>query len=269
MRQTPPAVLVFAASDPTGGAGIQADLLTLASLGCQPLTALTALTVQDTCGIQRVQAIETDLLEQQARSLLADIPIAAFKLGALGSVDNILCIARIVSDYPGLPLILDPVLASGRGDALADEEMIKVLREALIPRATVLTPNLPEARRLAGPGEEGKMEIAFCARHLLDLGARYVLVTGTHDDTPKVANTLYGASGILRRDHWQRLPGSYHGSGCTLASALAAYLARGTPVEEAVFRAQEYTWNALSHAFRPGKGQFIPDRLFRNHPRAE
>ncbi len=268
MHPIPPAVLVFAASDPTGGAGIQADLLTLASLDCYPLTAITALTVQDTCGIQSIHAVEARLLEQQARSLLADIPIAAFKLGALGSVDNIVRIAGIVSDYPGLPLVLDPVLASGRGDALADEEMISALRELLLPRTTVLTPNVPEARRLAGAKEEGIPETGLCARRLLDLGARYVLVTGTHDDTPEVINTLYGPSGMLRRDQWQRLPGSYHGSGCTLASALAAYLARGTPVGEAVFQAQKYTWNALSHAFYPGKGQSIPNRLYRQ-PKVE
>ncbi len=268
MHPIPPAVLVFAASDPSGGAGIQADLLTLASLGCYPLTAITALTVQDTCGIQSVHAVEARLLEQQARSLLADIPITAFKLGALGSVDNIVRIAKIVSDYPGLPLVLDPVLASGRGDALADREMISALCELLLPKTTILTPNLPEARRLAATGEEGQTEIASCARRLLDLGARHVLVTGTHDDTPEVVNTLYGASGILRSNHWQRLPGSYHGSGCTLASAIAAFLARGIPVEEAVFQAQEYTWNALSHAFRPGKGQSIPDRLYRQ-PKVE
>lgn len=268
MTPIPPAVLVFAASDPSGGAGIQADLLTLASLGCHPLTAITALTVQDTCGIQSVHAIEARLLEQQAHSLLADIPIAAFKLGALGSVNNIVRIAEIVSDYPGLPLVLDPVLASGRGDALADREMISALCQLLLPKTTILTPNLPEARRLAGTGEEGQTEIDFCVRRLLDLGARYVLVTGTHDDTPEVVNTLYGASGMLRRDHWQRLPGSYHGSGCTLASAIAAFLARGIPIEEAVFQAQEYTWNALTHAFRPGKGQSIPDRLYRQ-PKVE
>ncbi|MCH2219781.1 MAG: bifunctional hydroxymethylpyrimidine kinase/phosphomethylpyrimidine kinase, partial [Dechloromonas sp.] len=110
----PPQVLVFAASDPSSGAGIQADLLTLASLGCHPLTALTAITVQDTVGVQSVQALSAEIVEQQARTILEDMPVAAFKVGVLGSVENVLAVAEIVSDYPDIPLILDPVLASGR-----------------------------------------------------------------------------------------------------------------------------------------------------------
>jgi hydroxymethylpyrimidine/phosphomethylpyrimidine kinase len=113
---SPPQVLVFAASDPSSGAGIQADILTLASLGCHPLTAMTALTVQDTVGVQSVHPVSAELLEQQARTILEDMPVAAFKIGVLGSVENVLAVAEIVSDYPEIPLIFDPVLASGRGD---------------------------------------------------------------------------------------------------------------------------------------------------------
>jgi len=145
----PPLVLVFAASDPSSGAGIQADLLTLASLGCHPLTALTAITVQDTVGVQSVQALGAELVEQQARAILEDMPVAAFKIGVLGSVENVLAVAEIVSDYPEIPLILDPVLASGRGDELSGEEIISAMREMLLPQTTLVTPNAPEARRLA------------------------------------------------------------------------------------------------------------------------
>lgn len=264
MNPTPPLVLVFAASDPSAGAGIQADLLTLASLGCHPLTALTALTVQDTVGVESVHPVDTEILERQARSLLEDMPVAAFKIGVLGSVENIVAVAEIVSDYPDVPLVFDPVLASGRGDEFSNEDMLSAMRELLLPQTTVLTPNSPEARRLAEQDDdENEPDPDECARRIIELGAQYVLLTGTHENTPQVVNTLYGDAGIvLRRDHWDRLPGSYHGSGCTLASAVAACLAGGAGIEDAVRDAQDFTWRTLENAFRPGMGQFIPDRFF-------
>jgi hydroxymethylpyrimidine/phosphomethylpyrimidine kinase len=264
----PPAVLSFAASDPTGGAGIQADILTLASLGCHPLSVLTAITVQDTTGVEGVLPIDPGWVADQARALLEDMPIAAFKLGLLGSVEVIAAIAEVVADYPDIPLILDPVLASGRGDQFADEEMIEAMIGLLLPQTTVLTPNSLEARRLAqqlgaeDDGGRGGATLADCARGLIDAGCEHVLVTGTHEGTPQVVNTLYGSHGVIRSDRWERLPGSYHGSGCTLASAIAAYLACGADIGEAVRGAQEYTWRALAAGYRPGMGQFIPDRLF-------
>ncbi len=259
----PPQVLVFAASDPTSGAGIQADILTLASLGCHPLTALTAITVQDTSGVLSVQAVSAELLEQQARTVLEDMPVLAFKLGVLASVENVLAVAEILSDYPEIPLVFDPVLASGRGDALSGEDIIIAMREMLLPQTTIITPNAPEARRLAESDEdESEPSIDVCAERLIQMGVQYVLITGTHENTPEVINTLYGPNGVIRHDRWERLPGSYHGSGCTLASAIAGCLAGGANVEEAVRDAQDYTWQALKNGFRGGMGQFIPDRLF-------
>jgi hydroxymethylpyrimidine/phosphomethylpyrimidine kinase len=260
---SPPQVLVFAASDPSSGAGIQADILTLASLGCHPLTALTALTVQDTVGVQSIHPISAELLEQQARTVLEDMPVAAFKIGVLGSVENVLAVAEIVSDYPEIPLVFDPVLASGRGDELSSEEIISAIREMLLPQTTVLTPNAPEARRLAErDDDDGEPSIDVCAQRLIEMGAQYVLITGTHENTPQVVNTLYGADGVIRRDQWERLPGSYHGSGCTLASAIAGCIAGGASIEDAVRDAQDYTWQALAAGFRGGMGQLIPDRFF-------
>ncbi len=258
-----PSVLVFAASDPSSGAGIQADIMTLASLGCHPLTALTALTVQDTVGVQSVHPISAELLEQQARTVLEDMPVAAFKIGVLASLENVLAVAEIVGDYPEIPLIFDPVLASGRGDEFSDEEIITAMREMLLPQTTLLTPNAPEARRLAeNPDDESEPSIEVCAQRLIEMGAQYVLITGTHENTPQVVNTLYSAEGVIRRDDWERLPGSYHGSGCTLASAIAGCIAGGASVEDAVRDAQDYTWQTLANPLRPGMGQFIPDRFF-------
>ena len=260
---SPPLVLVFAASDPSSGAGIQADLLTLASLGCHPLTALTAVTVQDTVGVQSVHPLAAELVEQQARTILEDMPVVAFKIGVLGSVENVLAVAEIVSDYPDIPLIFDPVLASGRGDELSGEEIISAIREMLLPQTTLLTPNAPEARRLAESDEdENEPSIDVCAQRLIEMGAQYVLITGTHENTPQAINTLYGPEGVLRHDQWERLPGSYHGSGCTLASAIAGCIAGGASMEDAVRDAQDYTWQTLKNGFHAGMGQLIPDRFF-------
>src|SRR6266513_1655587 len=222
MSHSPPIVLTFAASDPTGGAGLQADLLTLASMGCHPLSVVTALTMQDTRGVEGILAVEADWVAGQARHLLEDMRVAAFKLGVFGA-----------------------------------------LRELIVPQCTVVPPNSLEARRLAASGDDaGEIELAACARRLLALGCEYVLVTGTHEASAEVVNTLYAGGAVVREDRWQRLPGSYHGSGCTLASAIAAALANGLEVAGAVRDAQEYTWQALAGGFRPGMGQLLPDRFF-------
>ncbi|PKO84725.1 MAG: hydroxymethylpyrimidine/phosphomethylpyrimidine kinase [Betaproteobacteria bacterium HGW-Betaproteobacteria-11] len=267
-NEVPPIVLTFAASDPTGGAGLQADILTLASLGCHPLTVVTALTVQDTSGVEGILPIDAEWVADQARALLEDMPVAAFKIGMLGNVETIAALAEVLADYPDIPVVLDPVLSSGRGDALADEDMIEALVGLLLPQTTLLTPNSLEARRLAQQEEDGEDEadnppdLPRCARQLLDLGCEYVLITGTHEGTPQVINTLYGRHGVVRSDRWERLPGSYHGSGCTLASAIAAHLANGIDLEASVRGAQDYTWRTLAAGFRPGMGQRIPNRLF-------
>jgi len=264
LPEIPPIVLTFAASDPSAGAGMQADILTIASMGCHPLTVVTAITVQDTSGVDDVQPVDAELVMNQARTVLEDMPVAAFKIGLLGSVENIATIAEIISDYSDIPLVLDPVLSSGRGDELANEDMLDAMRELLLPQTTILTPNSLEARRLIQDedNEEDNPDLAECAKRIIQLGCEYVLITGTHENTPKVINSLYGEHGLIRSDSWPRLPGIYHGSGCTLASAIAALLANGLPMEEAVREAQEYTWETLKYGFRPGMGQHIPDRLF-------
>jgi len=264
MPELPPIVLVFAATDPSGGAGLQADIMTLSSMGCHPLSCVTAITIQDTMGVEDVLPIDPEWVADQARAVLEDMPVAAFKIGMLGSIEAIAFIAEVVSDYPDIPLILDPVLASGRGDELATDEMVQGIRELLVPQTTILTPNSLEARRLAADDgdDNDNPDLAECAKRLIASGCEYVLITGTHENTPQVVNTLYGHDGIVRSDAWQRLPGNYHGSGCTLASAIAATIANGLSVAEGVKDAQEYTWQALKAAFRPGMGQHIPDRLF-------
>lgn len=258
-QAAPPSVLSFAASDPTSGAGVQADLLTLAALGCHPLSVLTAITAQDTRGVAQLWPLPSAWIAEQARVVLADVRVAAFKAGVLGSADNVRAIGDVVRRHAQVPWVVDPVLASGRGDALADDDAIAALRETILPRATVLTPNSLEARRLA----RGASDLDECARRLVGTGCKYVLITGTHEEGAEVVNTLYDQHGIVREDRWPRLPGTYHGSGCTLASAIAARLAHGAAIGEAVREAQEFTWHALSAGFAAGAGQLLPNRFHR------
>src|SRR5450830_1849094 len=260
-NQAPPSVLTFAATDPSGGAGLQADILTFASIGCHPLSVVTAITVQDTIGVDSVLPMDADWVNDQARAILEDVQVSAFKLGLLGSVENIAVIAEIMSDYPDIPLLIDPILTSGRGDDLTNDAMI----ELLFPQATLITPNSLEARRFAFADDSDEVALTSLdesAKRLLAMGSEYVLITGTHERTSEVTNTLYGENKLIKAYKWERLAGSYHGSGCTLTSAIAACMAHGLTIEEAIEEAQEFTWQTLKNGFRPGMGQFIPDRMF-------
>jgi hydroxymethylpyrimidine/phosphomethylpyrimidine kinase len=256
--KSPPVVLVFAGHDPSGGAGIQADIEALASQGCHAATVITALTVQDTRDVQDFRPLDAVELIAQARAVLEDMPVATFKLGMLGSVENIEAIHTILNDYPEIPVVFDPVLASGGGTGLGGPELIQAMQVLLLPMTTVLTPNSPEARALA----RGADTLDACALSLLDAGTDYVLVTGTHEDSRHVDNRLHHEDRLLETFTWERLPGSYHGSGCTLASSLAGLLARGLDPFAAAHEAQDYTWNALRQGYRPGLGQQLPNRLF-------
>jgi hydroxymethylpyrimidine/phosphomethylpyrimidine kinase len=252
MSQNYPAVLVFAGTDPTGGAGLQADVLTLASLGCHPLSVVTAVTVQDTLGVEDFLVLDAMWVADQARAVLEDMPVAAIKIGMIGSAEIVSAIAEVISDYPDIPVVLDPIVASGRGDELADEDLIDAMRDLLLPQTTLLTPNSLEARRLAQDEAEDDVEpdLDLCAERLLDLGCEYVLITGSHEQSAEVDNALYGRDGEVQTLSWERLPGSYHGSGCTLASACAALLAQGMSVPEAVKAAQEFTYQTLRFGYR-------------------
>jgi len=250
--------MTFSGHDPSGGAGIQADIESLSSQGCQAATVVTALTVQDSRDVSAVMPIDASQLIAQARAVLDDMPVTVFKIGMIGTVDNARAIHTVLQDYPRTPLILDPVLASGNGTPLANEQLLDAIRQLLLPLATVVTPNSLEARLLAPQADT----LDNCALSLLDQGAKYVLITGSHEDTPQVINNLYHAGRLLDTFSWERLPHSYHGSGCTLAACIAGMIAQGLDPLHAVHEAQNYTWNALQQGYRPGKGQYFPDRLF-------
>jgi hydroxymethylpyrimidine/phosphomethylpyrimidine kinase len=264
MIKHPPKVMSFSATDPTGGAGLQADVLTVASLGCHPVSISTGFTIQDTSGVSKLIPIDSEFVSDQARLILADMEVEIFKLGLLCSKENIVAIAEIIADYPDVPLVIDPVLASGRGDNFIDIEARKMMIELLFPKSLLITPNSLEAKQLISNDEElSDISIGACADRLKEIGCENILITGTHENTKNVINTFYSSSNQIIPYHWDRLPSSYHGSGCTLTSAICAYYALGFSITEAVEEAQYFTWQTLKNGFKPGMGQLIPNRFFR------
>jgi hydroxymethylpyrimidine/phosphomethylpyrimidine kinase len=261
-----PTVMTLAGNDPTGGAGIAADIETLVSLGCHPAPVITALTVQDTHNVQALLPVDPDQVLAQARAVLEDMPVAAFKIGVIGDADNAAALHILLTAYPHIPVVLDPVLAAGGGAELANTALIEAIQTLLLPLTTVLTPNSVEARRLAPEADT----LEACAMALLARGCRTVLITGGHEPEPpdEVVNTLYGNNRLLETWRWPRWPDRYHGSGCTLAAAIAALLAQNhgphseESIRSALYRAQHYTWRSLQAGFRAGGGQRIPNRLF-------
>ncbi len=253
-----PVVMSFSGTDPSGGAGLQADIETLISMGCHAASVVTAVTVQDTQQLFRYQAMSPTLLIEQARAVLEDIPVSAFKIGMIGSAENAEAIQSILLDYPDVPVVLDPLISAGGGGELANDELIDAMVNLLFPLTTVLTPNSEEARAFAPEADT----LDACAQELLELGSEFILITGSHENTPHIINNLYSESRLLESYTWDRLPGTFHGTGCTLAAAIAGLLAQDLPMTSAILEAQEFTWETLNNSYRIGMGQNIPNRLF-------
>lgn len=244
-----PCVLVFAGLDPSGGAGIAADIEAIAAQGAHALPVVTALTVQDNNRVHGVEPVDDVLLLRQAGLLAGSMAIKAVKIGIPGSLANAEAIADVLRHLrerdPDLPVVLDPVLASGHGDALARGDALATLAP-LLDLATLLVPNLPEAAALGA-------QLARCA---------HVLVTGGHGEGSEVVNRWMSAEGV-REWRWPRLPGEFHGSGCTLASSIAARLALGDPLARALETGQRYCNQSLADSYAIAPGQRIPRR---SHP---
>ncbi|MFS2112834.1 bifunctional hydroxymethylpyrimidine kinase/phosphomethylpyrimidine kinase [Herbaspirillum frisingense] len=262
-NQTPPLILSFGAADPVGATGVQADLATYAAMGCHGLSVVTALLIGDTARVEDVQVVDVDWVADQARVILEDMAVAAFKVGALGSIENISVIAEIVSDYPDVPLILDPFISALANQEDEDDRLIAI-RELLIPQATVMVASAGELTRLAETWREPVTGDALMldAMRIIEMGCEYLLVTNTQTDLQEVANSLFDESGLVRQDVWPRLPGSFVGAGTTLSAALTAMLANGLEVPLAASEAQEFTLAALANAQRIGMGKLMPDRYF-------
>ncbi|ADJ65321.1 hydroxymethylpyrimidine/phosphomethylpyrimidine kinase [Herbaspirillum seropedicae] len=262
-NQTPPLILSFGAADPVGATGVQADLATYAAMGCHGLSVITSLLIGDTARVEDVQVVEVDWVADQARVILEDMAVAAFKVGNVGSIENISVIAEIVSDYPDVPLILDPFTSALANQEDEDDRLIAI-RELLIPQATLMVASAGELARLAETWREPVPGDALMldAMRIIEMGCEYLLVTNTQTDLQEIANSLFDESGLVRQDAWQRLPGSFVGAGTTLSAAMAAMLANGLEVPLAAAEAQEFTLAALANAQRIGMGKLVPDRYF-------
>lgn len=256
-----PLLLCIGGHDPTGGAGIQADAEAARAAGIHAATVISCLTAQNTASIRGLWPQDPEQIELQCRLILADSQVKAIKLGLIGSSRLARWLCQFADEHSDIPLVLDPVLASGAGQSVVDAALFNQLRTHLLGRCLLATPNLPEAQALSGAQAPEE-----CARRILASGCRWVLITGTHAETVEVINHLYGQDGSHQAWRWPRLPHSYHGSGCTLASAIAARLALGQPLPAAVAEAQDYTWHSLQAATRTGRDQWTPDRLFRLEP---
>ena len=257
-QTTPPIVMSFSGHDPSGGAGIQADIETLNSLGCHCTPIITALTAQDSVSVKDFSPTDPSFLIEQARAILEDMPIAVFKIGMIGSVENVEAIHTILQDYPQTPVILDPVLKAGGGGNLGEAALVDAIRHLLIPYCTIITPNSIEAKALYPDADS----LDACAQGLMDDDCRYVLITGGHEPSAKIINRLWGQRHCINEQTWERLEGEFHGTGCTLASAIAGFMAHNNPVEIAVQEAQQYTSKTIQHARRLGMGQMIPNRYY-------
>lgn len=260
-RKTPRSVLVFSGSDPGGGAGMQADIPTIGGLGCHPFTVPTALTVQDNVSVFAVHALDADLIRHQAQVLIDRFQIDAVKLGIVGNRANAEAIAELIRGLrvhqPDLPVVFDPVLANGKGDRLSTDDAALAL-QPLYAVATVITPNLNEANRLCGTHLTPEQQAA----ELMRRGCQHVLLKGGHGPQQEdVINRWFGPDAAFQAWRWSRLPDEFHGSGCTLAAALSAQLAKGLAMPEAIATAQDYCQQALETSYALADGQRIPNRI--------
>lgn len=255
MRAT---VLCFSGLDPSGGAGLQADIEAIGASGAHAAIACTALTVQNSQQVFGFEATSKELLLAQANAVVNDLPIRCIKSGMLGNTDNISALAEFLTQHPDYLYVLDPVLVANSGGSLGDQATLVNAFQALIPLATLLTPNTVELRALTG---EDDLERA--TQKLFELGAKAVLVKGGHEDTPDyIQNSLYVAGEMISQSRCPRLDGEYHGSGCSLASFIAGRLAQGDALKIAVQHAETWLFGVLKKAETPvPNGQKIPMRF--------
>ena len=266
---TLPVVLSFGVSDATGAAGMQADQLAIASMGCHPASVITAIATAEDQFTHDWIAVDEELVEGQAQAVLQNMAVSAFKVGAIGSVDQMQSIASILADYDTVPVVLDPVLDRS-GDDDTSGELAAALRELLMPQTTIVTVNLAQARRLVSLADDDEdrshdLPASACAREIIGWGAEFVLMTDAEPGSSLVINALYDETGMVRNDSLPRVDAvstRIHGAGDTLSAAIAGLLAQGLDVPEASQEASQYTAAALVHAFSAGIGVAIPDRLF-------
>ncbi|WP_075880474.1 bifunctional hydroxymethylpyrimidine kinase/phosphomethylpyrimidine kinase [Vreelandella massiliensis] len=263
----PPLVLVLAGHDPTGGAGIIADSEAIAASGGWALTVPTALTVQNLHDVHRVIPTAPDAILAMVEAL-NDMPVAAIKIGLIADEATLLAVENVLRRFPGVPVVADPVIKAGGGAELSTPALCQAYARRLLPLVDILTPNRFELAQLT-PEIEAVDDDTARAVALMSQGCQAILVTATDDPRPssdqqQITHTLHTPD-TTRQWQWPRLPGVFHGSGCTLAASLAARLAVGERLLPACEQAQHFTWQSLSHGYHPGRGQALPKRFFDAH----
>ena len=253
--------MTIAGFDPSGGAGITADLKTFAAHNCYGVAVITALTVQNSQGVRAVHPVESSVLGDSLQALIEDLPVRAVKIGMLANGANARRVARFLEEHAALPSVLDPVLHASSGMPLIDEEGLHFLRDHLLHKVTLVTPNLAEAAALTGLKVENVEEMKAASRGLLDLGARAVVVTGGHLD--KAVDVYADATGVESFVADRVKPDHTHGTGCTFSSALAANLASGRQLPEAVVLAKAYVAESIKKAYPIGSGRIPLNHFFR------
>lgn len=254
-NQSTPRVLIVAGSDSSGGAGIQADIKTCAAFGVYSATAITAITAQNTVGVQRVEALSADLVAAQMHSVLSDIGADVIKIGMLANADIIKAVADvIINEAEDTAVVLDPVMVATSGDKLLEDDAIDAMKELLLPLADVVTPNVDEAEILTGLRPVDANGLIQAGERLLEMGAFAALMKGGHLEGKSITDVLVAPDG----NHIMSAPRIHsrhtHGTGCTLASAVAALLAQGASLEIAVREAREFVMGAIRTAPKLGKG---------------
>jgi hydroxymethylpyrimidine/phosphomethylpyrimidine kinase len=251
-----PVVMTFADLDPSGAAGIQADVETLFSMGCHCSSIATAITAQDTYEYHDSIATDPVMMTEQARAILEDMLVSVFKVGQVGSIDTLQAIYAILRDYPEKPVIYQPSLPLQ--SRLFTDHLLTHIRNLLLPLSSIITINTLEANFLAPQADT----IKACINEILDAGPEYVLVTGIGGDLRKFNNALYTNAGLQKRWEWERLPHTYQGSGSTLSASIAAHIAHGFDAVTSIEKAQNYTWHTLKNARRLGMGNYVPNRMY-------
>ena len=243
-------VLIIAGSDSGGGAGIQADIKTITALGGYAATAITAITVQNTLGVSAVHPIPVDIVEAQARAVLDDIGADVIKTGMLGTSELVNSVSELLANYPDIPLVLDPVMVATSGDTLVDEGAVAAIRDRLLPRAALITPNAPETEKLTGLPVTTTQEQAEAGRKLVEMGAAAALIKGGHLSGSTITDVLVTADMTMVFETERQETRNTHGTGCTLASAIATSLAKGSSLPDSI----EAGGNYLSEAIRRAPG---------------
>jgi hydroxymethylpyrimidine/phosphomethylpyrimidine kinase len=239
-------MLSIAGSDPSGGAGIQADLKTAAALGVYGATVITALTAQNTVGVTGVHAVPARFVAEQYAAVVTDLDVRAVKIGMLGSAEVVEAVAAMLHQRPVPAVVLDPVMVATSGDRLVPEDAAAAIRELLVPMASLVTPNVPEAEVLSGARIGSPDDLEAAGRALLALGPGAVLAKGGHLDGDRCVDVLVSADGVRRFDAPRVRTRHTHGTGCTLSSAIASYMVRGRDLPDAVASAKDYLTRALA-----------------------